>query len=96
MLARQAAVTFELCIKHDQRQAQMRQTSAMLKGFVKLAGKTTTAELAHKSGLLCKEVCGASQARCVAVCCKVLQCVAVCCKVLQCVAVCCSVEGDVH
>jgi hypothetical protein len=36
----------------------------MLKGFVKLAGKTTTAELAHKSGLLAKEVCGAAQAAC--------------------------------
>ena len=30
-------------------------------------------------------------AKCVAVCCSVLQCVAVCCSVLQCVAVCCSV-----
>lgn len=36
----------------------------MLKGFVKLAGRATPAELAHKSGLLCKEVCGASQASC--------------------------------
>jgi len=30
-------------------------------------------------------------AKCVAVCCSVLQCVAVCCSVLQCVAVCSSV-----
>jgi hypothetical protein len=36
----------------------------MLKGFVKLAEKASPAELAHKSGLLCKEVCGASQASC--------------------------------
>ena len=43
---------------------QIRKTTSMLKGFVKLAGKASPAELAHKSGLLCKEVCGASQASC--------------------------------
>ena len=31
---------------------QIRKTTAMLKGFVKLAGKSSAAELAHKSGLL--------------------------------------------
>jgi len=38
-------------------------------------------------------LCGtpATEHRCVAVCCSVLQCVAVCSSVLQCVAVCCSV-----
>jgi hypothetical protein len=36
----------------------------MLNGFVKLAGKSSPAQLAHKAGLLCKEVCGATQASC--------------------------------
>jgi GAF domain-containing protein len=64
LLARQAAVTFDLCIKNDNRHTQIRKTTTMLKGFVKLAGKASAAELAHKSGLLCKEVCGAAQASC--------------------------------
>ena len=64
MLSRQAAVTFDLCVKNDYRQTHIRKTTAMLKGFVKLAGKATPAELAHKAGLLCKEVCGAAQASC--------------------------------
>ena len=92
MLARQAAVTFDLCVKNDHRQSQIRKTTAMLKGLVKLAsshksahmvglfcpysrslltlvwssqaGKSSPAQLAHKAGLLCKEVCGASQASC--------------------------------
>ena len=38
MLARQAAVTFDLCVKNDHRQTQIRKTTTMLKGFVKLAG----------------------------------------------------------
>jgi GAF domain-containing protein len=37
MLARQAAITFDLCVKNDLRQAQLRKTTSMLKGFIKLA-----------------------------------------------------------
>ena len=62
--ARARAGRFDLCVKNEARQAQQRKTTAMLRGCVKLAGKSSISELAHKAGLLCKEVCGASQAAC--------------------------------
>ncbi len=64
MLARQAAITFDLCIQSEARQAQFRKVNTMLKGFVKLASQATPGELAHKAGLLVKEVTSASQANC--------------------------------
>ena len=64
MLARQAAVTFDLCIQSEARQAQFRKVNVMLKGMVKLAAMASPAELAHRAGLLVKEVTGASQANC--------------------------------
>lgn len=64
LLGKQAAVTFDLSVKNEQRIAHQRKATALIKGFVKLAGTASPAQLAHKAGLLCKEVCGSIQANC--------------------------------
>ena len=64
LLGKQAALTFELCLRGELREARARKTDALLRGLVRLASSASAKDLAYHCGMLAKEVTGARQANC--------------------------------
>ena len=64
LLGKQAALTFELCLRNELRESKARKTDALLRGFIRLASAASAKDLAFMCGALAKEVTGAQQACC--------------------------------